>query len=285
MPARQQEPHAQLKPDDAVSPEPAPTIPQEPVESATPAPAPLAFAARMAAVPQADQVNPAQPLAKPVPQTPARIPTRHAATAQILPGAPLKPADPFKADAFKRDAAPDDLAPRPEGRTDFVLPRLESIRDAAPGSTPSAPPQQAAPAAREVRIIETPAEPAAAPSSSARDFSVRVPDNRGGSTQVRFVESGGEVRVSVRTSDEGLAQNLRSHLSDLSQRLADGGIPAEIWKPSPEAASSQNHQHQPDRDGRGSNGQPSGGQDGQPDRQQKRPAWLEEMDASLHAEA
>jgi hypothetical protein len=111
---------------------------------------------------------------------------------------------------------------------------------------------------------------------------VRLPDNNGGSTQVRFVESGGEVRVSVRTADEGLAQNLRSHLNDLSQRLADGGIPAEIWKPGSDAASSQNNQHQPDRDGRGSNGQPSGGQDGQPDRQQKRPAWLEEMEASLH---
>jgi flagellar hook-length control protein FliK len=111
---------------------------------------------------------------------------------------------------------------------------------------------------------------------------VRLPDNNGGSTQVRFVESGGEVRVSVRTADEGLAQNLRTHLNDLSQRLAEGGIPAEIWKPAADSASSQNNnQHQPDRDGRGSNGQPSGGQDGQSDRQQKRPAWLEEMEASL----
>jgi len=118
--------------------------------------------------------------------------------------------------------------------------------------------------------------------TSAHDIRVRVPDNNGGSTQVRFVESGGEVRVSVRTADSGLAQNLRSHLNDLTQRLAEGGIPAEFWKPAPSAASSQNDPHQPDREGRGSGQQEPGGRNGQHDRQQNRPAWLEEMEASLH---
>jgi hypothetical protein len=114
---------------------------------------------------------------------------------------------------------------------------------------------------------------------------VRVPDNNGGSTQVRFVETGGEVRVSVRTADEGLAQNLRTHLNDLTQRLSDGGMPAEIWKPAFSAGSSQNDFQQPSQqDGRGSGGQGSGGQNGQQDRQQKRPAWLDEMEASLHGE-
>ena len=80
---------------------------------------------------------------------------------------------------------------------------------------------------------------------------MHVPDNNGGSAQVRFVESGGEVRVSVRTADEGLAQNLRTHLNDLTQRLSDGGMPAEVWKPAPNAASSQNDsQQQFQQDGR-----------------------------------
>jgi len=125
-------------------------------------------------------------------------------------------------------------------------------------------------------------EPVAAARTSAHDIRVRVPDNNGGSTQVRFVESGGEVRVSVRTADSGLAQNLRSHLNDLTQRLAEGGIPAEFWKPTLSSASSQNDLHQPDRESRGSSGQESGGRNGQHDRQQNRPAWLEEMEASLH---
>ena len=120
---------------------------------------------------------------------------------------------------------------------------------------------------------------------SSHDIRVQVPDNNGGSTQVRFVESGGEVRVSVRTADEGLAQNLRTHLNDLTQRLSDGGTPAEIWKPASNAAQSQNDsQQQFQQDGRGSGGQGSGGQNGQQDQQQKRPAWLDEMEASLDGE-
>jgi hypothetical protein len=161
----------------------------------------------------------------------------------------------------------------------MVLPRFETVTEAAPSSGSAAPPQ-AASSARPETVIEPPA----APPTSSHDIRVRVPDNNGGSTQVRFLESGGEVRVSVRTADEGLAQNLRTHLNDLTQRLSDGGMPAEFWKPASNAASSQNDQHQPNQDGRGSGGQGSGGQGGQQDRQQKRPAWLEEMEASLHAE-
>jgi hypothetical protein len=268
----------ELKLADAIPPEPAATAVAETVDSASPSPAPLAFAARIAAAPQnADQPipgSPSQPPAASGPPTPVRIPVRYAPTAQILASNPDKQGQGFKRDA---DAAIDS-APRTNTRTDMILPRVETAPEAGPPiSGPAAPPQPG-PIARQEPIIEPPA----APRSSAHNFSVRVPDNNGGWTQVRFVESGGEVRVSVRTADEGLAQNLRTHLNDLSQRLAEGGIPAEIWKPAADAASPQNNnQHQPDRDGRGSNGQPSGGQDGQSDRQQKRPAWLEEMEASL----
>jgi len=163
----------------------------------------------------------------------------------------------------------------------MVAPRIENAREATP-SWGSSTPQQAAPTARTERIIEPPA----APPTSAHDIRVRVPDNNGGSTQVRFVESGGEVRVSVRTADEGLAQNLRTHLNDLTQRLADGGMPAEFWKPASQTASPEDNRSQPDhsqanRDGRGSGGQHAG-QDAQQDGGQERPAWLEEMEASLH---
>ena len=161
----------------------------------------------------------------------------------------------------------------------MVAPRFE-ISSAAPPSSGPAAPQQAAPTAHTETILEPPAAPQQA--GSGHDIRVQVPDNNGGSTQVRFVASGGEVRVSVRTADEGLAQNLRGHLNDLSQRLTDGGIPAEIWKPGSSAASSQNNQPQSDREGRGSGGQQSGAQGGQQDPQDKRPAWLEEMETSLY---
>jgi len=269
----------ELKLADATTPEPVATAIQEAKDSGQSSPSALAFAARMVAAPQkADDSapgNPSEPPAAPGSRAPGRIPIRYAATAQILQD---------DGERLEKDAgAAAERGPQTSPRTDMLIPRNETAREAAPSSGPSTPPQ-AAPAARTERIIEPPAEPPTSP----HDIRVRVPDNNGGSTQVRFVESGGEVRVSVRTADEGLAQNLRAHLNDLTQRLADGGLPAEFWKPSSQTASQQNNHSQPDhsqanRDGRGPGGQQSGGQDAQQDQQQKRPAWLEEMEASLHS--
>ena len=259
----------------------------ETAESAPSRPSVLAFAARMSAVAQnSDQpvaLNAAQKAAAdPTSQTPPQIPVRYAATAQIIPSATVgtKPNESKKVTGAELDPTV-----RPDAhleiRTDMVMPRTETASQAVPPASAPAAPQQPQPSAHMEPVIEPPA----APPASNHDIRVHVPDNNGGSTQVRFVESGGEVRVSVRTADEGLAQNLRTHLNDLTQRLSDGGMPAEIWKPAANAASSsQNDQHQPHQDGRGSGGQGSGGQGQQPDRQQKRPAWLDQMEASLQGE-
>jgi hypothetical protein len=265
--------------------EPIATAVQETLDRAPSSPSALAFAARMSASPQKpDQPvavnssqNPVQSPAISGSQTAVRIPVRYAATAQIIQSAALG----TQQDGPKKDTDASGFGPaRPSARTDMVLPQFETVSPAAASSGSAAPPQTA-PAARAESVIEPPA----APPTSPHDIRVRVPDNNGGSTQVRFVETGGEVRVSVRTADEGLAQNLRTHLNDLTQRLSDGGMPAEIWKPAFSAGSSQNDFQQPSQqDGRGSGGQGSGGQNGQQDRQQKRPAWLDEMEASLHGE-
>jgi hypothetical protein len=265
----------------AAPPEPVASAVQETVDSAPSSPSAMAFAARISAAQQkADQpvtANAGQIPAVSGSQTPDQIPMRYAATAQIIQSAAVG----TQQDGTKKD--PGDSGgrfARPDARTDMVLPRFEASSEPVPSSASQAP-QQPASAARPESILEPPA----APPTSSHDIRVQVPDNNGGSTQVRFVESGGEVRVSVRTADAALAQNLRTHLNDLTQRLSDGGTPAEIWKPAANAASSQNDsQQQSQPDGRGSGGQGSGGQGGQQDRQQKRPAWLEEMEASLHAE-
>jgi hypothetical protein len=255
----------------AAPPEPAAAAIKETVDAAPSSPSALAFAARLTAVPQKTGDSVAAPASQSLDagsQTQAQIPMRYAATAEIIQSAALG----NQQDAPKKDQG--------EARTDIVLPRFETLSEAAPSSG-SAAPQQAAPTARPEQIVEPPATPP----TSSHDIRVQVPNNNGGSTQVRFVESGGEVRVSVRTADDGLAQNLRTHLNDLNQRLSDGGISTEIWKPASNAASSQNDsQQQAQQDGRGSGGQGSGGQGGQQDRQQKRPAWLEEMESSLHGE-
>jgi len=259
--------------------EPAATQVQASVDSAPSSPSALAFAARFAAASQktVEPVAANPSLAVAGSQPAAQIPVRYAATAQIIQNAAVG----TEQDGPKKDPGDsDERFARPDARNDIVLPRFEAVSEPAPNSA-SAAPQPAVPTARPESIIEPPASPPA----SSHDIRVQVPDNKGGSTQVRFVESGGEVRVSVRTADEGLAQNLRTHLNDLTQKLSDGGTPAEIWKPASSAASAQNDQQQQGQpDGRGSGGQGSGGQGGQQDRQQKRPAWLEEMEASLHGE-
>jgi hypothetical protein len=265
-----------------------PATPAEPVaagsqataDSAAANPLSLAFAARMsAAQPKSDQAaaaNPSQSPAVAGSQTAVEIPMRYAATAQIIQSVALG----TQQDGPKKDAASGDGPARPDARTDTVLPQFEIVSQPA-ASSGSTGPQQTAPPVSAESVIEPPA----APPTSSHDIRVQMPDNNGGSTQVRFVESGGEVRVSVRTADDGLAQNLRTHLNDLTQRLSDGGTPAEIWKPASNAASSQNDSQQPQQqDSRGSGGQGSGGQNGQQDQQQKRPAWLDEMEASLDGE-
>jgi len=270
--------------------EPAPAAATQKVED-TPVsagPSALAFAARLTVVQQPNVAEPTIPKSLPSPapgsDAPAtRIPVRYAATAQIIQRTEQKSegdlesqVEPtkFAGPAFERSVPPDFVVPGPPAANDMAK------------SSQSQPAPEPLPTPRTERIIEPPA----APPTSSRDIRVQVPDNNGGSTQVRFLETGGEVRVSVRTADTGLAQSLRSHLNDLSLKLAEGGVPAEIWKPAPGAAASQNHQHQPDREGRGSEGRHSGSQSGghggaQGDQQdqQDRPAWLEEMEASLLA--
>ena len=275
--------------------EPAPAAATQKVEDTQPSSSPsaLAFAARLTAVQQSQETDATLPknALRPAPgadaPAPTRIPVRYAPTAQIVPqitpraeqksegdlesqGEPRKYAGP----AFERSAPPDFVVPGPPAANDMAK------------SSQSQPTPEPLPTPGTERIIEPPA----APPTSSRDIRVQVPDNNGGSTQVRFLETGGEVRVSVRTSDTGLAQSLRSHLNDLALRLAEGGVPAEIWKPAPSAAASQNDQHQPDREGRGSEGRHSGshsgghsGSQGDQQDQQDRPAWLEEMEASLLA--
>ena len=255
----------------APPPEPATSAIQQAADPAPTRAAALAFAARMSALPQKPGDSTAENATSPrvVSNMPlVRIPIRYAPAAQIIQSA--EDSDP-EIDRTLRVS---------ETRSDLTFSRLETAHQNASLSD-AGPAPETVPTARAERVIEPPAD---AP-TSAHDIRVRVPDNNGGATQVRFVESGGEVKVSVRADDPTLAQSLRSHLNDLTQRLADGGIPAEIWKPGSGPASSESSQQNPDREGRGSDGRQSGGNGGQQQHQEdRRPAWLEEMEASLDAQ-
>lgn len=138
--------------------------------------------------------------------------------------------------------------------------------------------------ARLNEIIETNEPAAMVPSNSGRDITVRLPDATERGTDVRFVERGGEVHVSVRTGDAEMAQTLRGGLSDLVDRLGRGGIQAEVWRPASDFHSSQNdssHANQ-DHKGSGGGGNPQGSHSGKRDQhEQNKPRWVEELETSI----
>jgi hypothetical protein len=135
-----------------------------------------------------------------------------------------------------------------------------------------------------VAHIEPAASKPVEPSSSSRDFTVRIPDATDRGTNVRFVERGNEVHVSVRTADSDLAQLLRGGLNDLSGRLQHTGVQAEVWRPGSQTSNgdSQNASQNEPSDQRGSGGRrhQSGAQrDGQDQPSEDKPRWVEELES------
>jgi hypothetical protein len=173
----------------------------------------------------------------------------------------------------KQDAAPWENSPAGEAQ-----PAISARNDAAPANASSS--------ARMEQWIEPPP----APASSSHDITIRVPDATERGASVRFVDRGGEIRVSVRTGDTELAQTLRSGLNDFVGRLDHTGIRAEVWRPAPAATTpqgdaqnetkngSQNHPGNQNGSGRNSSGSQS-----QQDSQQgtNRPQWVEELETSI----
>jgi hypothetical protein len=177
-------------PVDDAAPEPLQAKADDP-RPAEPKPTPLAFAARL--LPPTTKATPtAAPQIKPEPapapedaaQIRPRVPEKHPATPAI-------------------DLAPEHSDERQNGspadrpaEAEVILPRIE---ETTPKEIAAAPKAQAPSAATVASKLDPVIEPAAAPPSSSHDIRVRVPDSGGGSTDVRFVDTGGEVRVSVRT--------------------------------------------------------------------------------------
>lgn len=93
-------------------------------------------------------------------------------------------------------------------------------------SVPSRPTAEPAAPARTSEIADTPQLPAAKPQSIT--FSTGSGSNE---VSVRVAERAGDVEVTVRTGDAALASSLRQHIPELSDRLAQTGVSAEIWSP------------------------------------------------------
>jgi hypothetical protein len=134
----------------------------------------------------------------------------------------------------------------------------------------TAPERTAATAAKPVRpqdVMERAAQPEAVKAPLVRDMKFEV---AGGQqrVEVRLTERAGEVKMTVRTADEPLADALRENLPALNARLAEGGFKSEAWHP---AASSTNElRHTAESGARGAphdTNQESGAQSRQQDRE------------------
>jgi hypothetical protein len=125
-------------------------------------------------------------------------------------------------------------------------------------------------------------EAPAAPAGSNHDITVRIPDASERAVDVRFVERGGEIHVSVRSGDAETAQTLRSGLNDFVGKMDHAGIRAEVWRPGADASSPQNNsQNQSDqRDQRGSGRNQSGSpdRDDRDQQQSNKPKWVEALE-------
>jgi hypothetical protein len=161
-------------------------------------------------------------------------------------------------------------------------------RDAPPAS-PSSP---AAPAAATgIRNAEAPAHLAPGPLTTPaplKDISLQVTQPGNQRVEVRVVQQGSEVRVSVHSGDAILASGLRQGLSELQGRLEENGYRAEMWRPAGSAAplTPTPGAHAAPGQSRGGDAQPQSGgsqQNGgrRNPQQSNQPRWVEELESSL----
>jgi Flagellar hook-length control protein FliK len=146
--------------------------------------------------------------------------------------------------------------------------------------------EKAAPAAPVASVV---AEPVHAPVLRPQNIDLKIAgaDNR--EVDVRVSQRAGDVQVTVRTPDGELAQSLRQHLPELSDRLSQAGASGEIWQPQQaqsastggndadsrysDDAQTQQQQHQNQQHSRGNSHQGSQ----QQDHETAESAWLNQL--------
>jgi hypothetical protein len=157
---------------------------------------------------------------------------------------------------------------------------------------PASPPPPAAPAAAPATAnAEAPAPlPASLPQAAGplKDISLQVTQPGNQRVDVRVVQQGGEVRVSVHSGDAILASGLRQGLSELQGRLEENGYRSEMWRPADSAAplASTSGAHSAPGQSRGGDAQPQSGgsqQDGsrRNPNQSNQPRWVKELESSI----
>jgi hypothetical protein len=103
-------------------------------------------------------------------------------------------------------------------------------------------------------------------------------DNR--RVDVRLIDRGGELHVSVKSADPALTQNLQDHLPDLTARLDKQHMQSEVWVPKAaepaKADRGSTNGSLSDSNGRSYSGNSEGRKDG---RQQGKPDWVDALES------
>jgi hypothetical protein len=165
-------------------------------------------------------------------QAPASQSTHGSATAQATAAQAVKPMADTKSSG--RESQNSDAQ---SGGNQGTKPATEP-----PGPTTGAPDAKpfelkapaTSPAPATAAAHELPQEVEAGPASAApaRDLTLRVHSDDQQTVDLRMVERGGEIRVSVHSSAPDLANTLQQGLGELSRGLDQKGIRAEFWAPS-----------------------------------------------------
>jgi len=163
-------------------------------------------------------------------------------------------------------------------------------RNAEPAAT-AAPAAQSTPTAHRMEAPSPATETATKPSTPLKDISLQVNQPGKERVEVRVVQQGGEVHVSVHSGDASLNSGLRQGLSELQSRLEETGYRSEVWRPgtatlpvaaAPSAQASTNQSRQGDGQPQQQGGSQQDGGRRNPN-QSNQPRWVEELESSLGA--
>jgi hypothetical protein len=126
------------------------------------------------------------------------------------------------------------------------------------------------------------------PSVRPHSIDLRIGGTENSGVDVRVSQRAGDVQVTVRTPDTGLAQSLRDHLPELSDRLSQNGVHGDVWQSTPAQTSADTNSNQSDQSGADAwRGQGQGQQQqrqqqeqeqaGSQQQKQEQPSWLSEL--------
>lgn len=128
--------------------------------------------------------------------------------------------------------------------------------------------------------VQAPADLPAAPAPEpVRNVHMQLVSDDNRRVDVRLIDRGGELHVSVKSADPALTQNLQDHLPDLTARLDKQHMQTEVWVPKaaePAKADAGSTNGSPaDSNARSYSGNSEGRKDG---RQQGKPDWVDALE-------